>query len=71
MLEQDAKKEIYNLVKNNCPDNYNPLDYVQDIVRDLAIEKLNKCLQSCNCCEISKNKSKHYLRVKEMNLFLL
>lgn len=64
MLEQDAKKEIYNLVKNNCPDNYNPLDYVQDIVRDLAIEKLNKCLQSCNCCEISKNNIKTLFKGK-------
>ena len=45
---------IKELVKNNCPDDYNPLDYVQDIVKPLAVSKLNTILKDCSCCEISQ-----------------
>jgi uracil-DNA glycosylase family 4 len=45
---------IKELVENNCPDDYNPLDYVQDIVKPLAVSKLNTILKDCSCCEISQ-----------------
>lgn len=59
MIEQtDVTKQIYNLVKDNCPPEYNPLDYVSDIVRPLAIEKANECIRACASCDICRYKIK-------------
>lgn len=57
-MSEEVKKKIYNLVKDNCPDDYNPIDYVLDIIKPLAVKKINNCIKDCNTCAICDNKTK-------------
>lgn len=56
------EKQILQLVKNANPSN--PLQYVQDIIKDYSIEKLNEHIKVCNDCEICKNNIKSYTKGK-------
>lgn len=55
-----VKDIIYNLVKDNCPIDYNPTDFVLDIIKPLAKDKLNKCIEECHECNICKNNIKTF-----------
>lgn len=46
------EEQIYNLVSEANPSN--PIDYVHNIVKPLAIKKLNTYITECNDCPISK-----------------
>lgn len=48
------EEKIFNLVKEVDPPN--PLDYVRNIVKPLAQEKLNQYILECEDCDICKNK---------------
>ena len=55
-----VKNTIYNLVKDNCPIDYNPTDFVLDIIKPLAKDKLNQCIKECHECDICKNNIKTF-----------
>lgn len=52
MSSKQIKEQIYNLVRDNCPIDYNPVDYVLDIIKPLAVQKLNSCILECTNCKI-------------------
>lgn len=51
-MSEEVKDKIYNLVRDNCPIDYNPIDYVLDIVKPLGVQKLNNCILECTNCKI-------------------
>ena len=57
-INKSPESLIKTLVEENCPQDYNPIDYVVDIVRPLAINKLNNCLTECNSCDICEHNTK-------------
>lgn len=52
----DAQSKIYEIVKKENPDN--PLSFVLNAVKPLAIEKLNNAIKTCEDCKISCNSVK-------------
>lgn len=55
-----VEESIYNLVEKTNPDN--PLDYVRNIVKPLAKNKLDNLILSCNDCSICNNSVKTVTR---------
>lgn len=55
-----VEESIYNLVEKVNPDN--PLDYVRNIVKPLAKNKLDNLILSCNDCDICTNSVKTITR---------
>lgn len=55
-----VEESIYNLVEKTDPDN--PLDYVRNIVKPLAKNKLDNLILSCNDCSICNNSVKTVTR---------
>lgn len=53
-----SKEEILKLVEKENPDN--PIEFVNSIVRDLAINKLNDYIYNCKECDISNCTSRTY-----------
>lgn len=53
-----SKEDILKLVEKENPDN--PIEYVNSIVRDLAVNKLNDYIFSCNECKIACANRKTY-----------
>ena len=50
--------QILSLVKENYQKVGNPVDYVQAIVKPLALEQLRKAMEQCNACPIATNKTR-------------
>lgn len=59
-MSTTVEETIYNLVTQVNPDN--PLDYVRNIVKPLAQNKLNDYILNCNECDICKNSVKTITR---------
>lgn len=55
-----VEESIYNLVLQANPEN--PLDYVRNIVKPLAQQKLNEYIIGCDCCDIHKGSVKTITR---------
>ncbi len=57
-LGVEPRDTIKRIVQQYCPPDYNPVDYVDEIVRPLAAQQLNECIKNCNACDICKAKAK-------------
>ena len=59
-MSTTVEETIYNLVARTDPDN--PLDYVRNIVKPLAQNKLDNLILECDQCDICKNSVKTITR---------
>lgn len=59
-MSATVEKLIYDLVEKADPDN--PLDYVRNIVKPLAKNKLDNLILNCNDCDICNNSVKTITR---------
>lgn len=54
--------QILSLVRENYQKVGNPVDYVQSIVKPLALEQLRTAMQQCNACPIAANKTRTFFK---------